>query len=180
MAAERSTDASPARPVAGDGLLHPVPLAAIGLLLLNDHVLKAAFPGLVTGKLSDFAGLAFFPLFLQAGWESLSGLRGRWSGPSRRALLLCTLATALVFALVKLWHPAGEAYRWGLALLQWPFRSLVALLAGGALPPLSPVSLVRDPSDLVALPSVLLPLLLVRPWRSAPVGASLGTARERH
>src|SRR5690606_8292496 len=61
--ADRDTVASPARPVAGDGLLHPAPLAAIGLLLLNDHWLKAAFPGSITGKLSDFAGLAFFPLF---------------------------------------------------------------------------------------------------------------------
>ena len=31
---------------------------------MNDHVLKHACPGVVTGKLSDFAGLFFFPLFL--------------------------------------------------------------------------------------------------------------------
>ncbi|MCC6617494.1 MAG: hypothetical protein IT341_00485 [Chloroflexi bacterium] len=46
--------------VPADGLLHPVVLGAIGLLLLNDHVLKTTTPGFVTGKLSDFAGLAFF------------------------------------------------------------------------------------------------------------------------
>lgn len=30
----------------------------VGLLLLNDHVLKSAWPGWVTGKLSDAAGVA--------------------------------------------------------------------------------------------------------------------------
>ncbi|RYY36548.1 MAG: hypothetical protein EOP46_05980 [Sphingobacteriaceae bacterium] len=38
----------------------------IGLvtLLLNDHYLKYQYPGLITGKLSDFAGLFIFPLFI--------------------------------------------------------------------------------------------------------------------
>ena len=39
-------------------LVHPVFLAAVGLLVLNDHVLKSRFPGWWTGKLSDVAGLA--------------------------------------------------------------------------------------------------------------------------
>ena len=41
-----------------DWLARPWFLTAVALLALNDHVLKAAWPGLVTGKLSDFAGLA--------------------------------------------------------------------------------------------------------------------------
>jgi len=32
-------------------------IAAVVLLLVNDHVLKVACPGVVTGKLSDVAGL---------------------------------------------------------------------------------------------------------------------------
>jgi len=39
-------------------LARPWFFAAIGALLLNDHVLKGIWPGWVTGKLSDFAGLA--------------------------------------------------------------------------------------------------------------------------
>lgn len=35
------------------------------VLLLNDHYLKAAFGNWYTGKLSDFAGILIFPLFLQ-------------------------------------------------------------------------------------------------------------------
>jgi hypothetical protein len=41
-----------------------LPLFAVAVLIVNDHVLKHRFPGLVTGKLSDFAGLFFFPLLL--------------------------------------------------------------------------------------------------------------------
>ena len=40
---------------------NPATVFALVLLLVNDHVLKAAFPGLVTGKLSDVAGLVLAP-----------------------------------------------------------------------------------------------------------------------
>ena len=62
-------------------LLHPVVAAAVVVLLLNDHLFKAAAPGLATGKASDFAGLLFFPLLLVAAWEVAIGLMGRWHGP---------------------------------------------------------------------------------------------------
>jgi hypothetical protein len=38
-------------------LAHPATTAAFAVLAINDHVLKARFPGVVTGKLSDLAGL---------------------------------------------------------------------------------------------------------------------------
>ena len=37
-------------------------LVAVGVLLVNDHVLKDAYSSWLTGKLSDFAGLYFFPV----------------------------------------------------------------------------------------------------------------------
>lgn len=40
-------------------------IVGLGLLLLNDHVLKATYGNWLTGKLSDVAGLLIFPLFLQ-------------------------------------------------------------------------------------------------------------------
>ena len=43
---------------------HPLSVAALVLLALNDHVLKQAWPGFVTGKLSDVAGLVVAPLVL--------------------------------------------------------------------------------------------------------------------
>ena len=45
-------------------LLHPLAISALILLLLNDHFLKIFSPGFITGKLSDFAGLFVFPIYL--------------------------------------------------------------------------------------------------------------------
>ena len=47
-------------------LFSPYFLLALLLLLLNDHFLKAAYPGFLSGKLSDFAGLFIFPYFFAA------------------------------------------------------------------------------------------------------------------
>ena len=40
-------------------------IAGLILLALNDHYLKWTFGNYVTGKISDFAGLLIFPMFLQ-------------------------------------------------------------------------------------------------------------------
>lgn len=45
-------------------LLSPGFLLGLGLLLLNDFYLKSAYGNFLTGKLSDFAGLFIFPLFV--------------------------------------------------------------------------------------------------------------------
>lgn len=42
---------------------NPFFLVSLGVLILNDWVLKAVFHNYVTGKLSDFAGLFAFPFF---------------------------------------------------------------------------------------------------------------------
>jgi hypothetical protein len=47
-------------------LAHPGSVLALVVLVLNDHVLKQAWPGWVTGKLSDVAGLVVAPLLLAA------------------------------------------------------------------------------------------------------------------
>lgn len=47
--------------VSAHAFTHPVIWISVFLLLLNDHVLKSAFPSFWTGKLSDFAGLFFAP-----------------------------------------------------------------------------------------------------------------------
>jgi hypothetical protein len=39
-------------------------LFALAVLVINDHVLKGAYPGFVTGKLSDFAGVFALAVFL--------------------------------------------------------------------------------------------------------------------
>src|SRR5260221_2956816 len=42
-------------------LLHPISIASIALLIVNDHWLRYANPSWLTGKLGDFAWLMFAP-----------------------------------------------------------------------------------------------------------------------
>lgn len=143
--------------IATRALLGPAALLAVALLVLNDHVLKAHAPGVVTGKLSDLAGLIFFPLLLAAAAEHAGLRRGR------TAVIAAALATGAVFAAIKLWEPAGDLYRIGLAALQWPFRALAAALTDTALPALGRARLTADPTDLLVLPVLIVPVLLARP-----------------
>ena len=43
---------------------HPLTVIAVIVLLLNDHLFKSLWPGVVTGKLSDVAGLIVAPPLL--------------------------------------------------------------------------------------------------------------------
>jgi hypothetical protein len=137
-------------------LTHPLALGAIVLLVINDHVLKQTAPGIITGKLSDFAGLAFFPLLLAACAEHARIRRGMTT------IVAAAIATAVGFAAVKLWAPAGDLYRVGFAALQWPFRAVHVLVTTGTLPDLTRVSLVADPTDLIALVALAMPVAIAR------------------
>jgi hypothetical protein len=63
----------------------PLFVASICVLALNDFILKPSFHNWITGKLSDFAGLTAFTLFLYAIW------------PSRRWLLATTISATFLF-----------------------------------------------------------------------------------
>ena len=104
----------------------------IATLVFNDHWLKAHHPSWLTGKLSDAAGLVFFPFVL----ASLLPIRD-----VRRAVLVATIATAIGFALVKTLPAATDMYCHALGALQW----LVHPWARYA-----PVAAVVDPTDLLA------------------------------
>lgn len=145
--------------IATRALTAPVTVLAIAVLVVNDHVLKARAPGLVTGKLSDLAGMVFFPLLLAAAAEMLGIRRGR------AAVIAAAIATGAVFAAIKLWAPAGDAYRVGLAALQWPFRVLAAAVTDTAIPGLGRARLTADPTDLVVLPALIAPVWLASRWR---------------
>lgn len=47
-----------------DLILNPFFIVGLAILLLNDFYLKYEFGNLLTGKLSDFAGLLIFPMFI--------------------------------------------------------------------------------------------------------------------
>jgi len=109
----RGTDRAlaPALPV-GEAM-HPVALACVIALVVNDWVLKPWLHDALTGKLSDVAGLAFAPLALSAAIglvlhaAARAGVRVDPSLGWRR-LLACIAATALGFTLVKVCPPARE------------------------------------------------------------------------
>lgn len=138
----------------GAVLLHPLTLAFLALWIVNDHVLKQAYPGLLSGKLSDVASLVVFPLLMLASvellWPSLSKT-------ARRAVLgLAVAATGSVMISIKLFEPAAWVYREGLGALQWPFYAALAWLRSAELPALRSVHLAMDPSDLFTLPSLVI------------------------
>lgn len=135
-------------------LLHPLILLALALWALNDHVLKAAWGNAFTGKLSDVASLIVAPVLLAI----LSALIGLKPLPPRVLLLGWSVAMVLVMFSIKLFEPAADAYRYGLALAQWPVRCLWT----HAWLPLAPVQLAMDPSDLWTLPAGVVPVLLER------------------
>jgi len=118
-------------------LASPLPLGAVALLALNDHWLKRAWPGLITGKLSDLAGCFVLPVFLSALLACLT----RW--PLARRLAAGAATTVLFFTALKLSPEVADAVARGLRL-PW------ALLGGGQ------SRIVADPTDLVALPCALL------------------------
>ena len=109
---------------------HPLWWGALGLLALNDHVLKGSglLPGSWTGKLSDFAGVVVAPPLL--AW--LFGARRRYSAALAAGLVAAGLCT------IDLVPAASRALEQALAALGLPSR------------------LWPDPSDLWAL--ALLPL----------------------
>lgn len=135
-------------------LVHPIVVIAIALLIVNDHVLKAIAPGVLTGKLSDVAGMIFFPVLLAAAAEQLGIRRGV------AAVIVAAMATGVVFATIKLSPAAADLYRTGMAALQWPFRASIAALAGDPLPALGRAQLVADRTDLIALLALVVPVAI--------------------
>ncbi len=165
-------EAPPAAP--GDGPLHPLIIGAAALMALNDQVLKGWGPGWLTGKLSDLAGLAFAPALLVALVELALCRCGLRVG-DRRLLLLSIMATGGFFSAIQLDARAASIWTWGLGAAQWPLRALLAAAVGGPSPALRPVIHTADPTDLLALPALVLPLTVG--WaRGRPV-LRVGTAR---
>ena len=107
-------------------LAHPGAVLALVVLALNDHVLKEAWPGFVTGKLSDVAGLVVAPLLL-AVVAAMVGVR--------RPLPVALVLTGAGFAAVK-------AFDGGAAVAS-------ALWSLGF-----PTTMRADPADLLTLPAL--------------------------
>lgn len=140
---------------ARDLLLHPIALAALAVLAANDHWWKASHPGWLTGKLSDVAGMMFFPLLALVAVERVVARRSR-------ALAIAVAASSIGFALVKTVPAATAAFGHLLGILQWPAAATAALLRGDAVPGAIAASAVTDPTDLLAVPFVAVAVIIAR------------------
>lgn len=137
----------------------PLPLGAVIVLLVNDHWLKGAgfLPAWLTGKLSDVAGLFFFPVLLATlaryAFGERTDRKERTERTGRYFLEeTSVVVTGVVFAVLKLWPAASD----------WATRSWGVVVC--------------DPTDLVALPSLVLAYLYMR---RAPLGAGVERQKPR-
>jgi hypothetical protein len=121
---------------------HPLTVGATAVLLLNDHVFKQAWPGLVTGKLSDVAGLVVAPAVL--------GLLFGLVGAGRIGAAAAIALTGAGFAWVKLTGAGAE-----IASAAWSVVN-------------GPSVVLADPTDLVALPALGLAWWVWRRVAAAP------------
>ena len=131
-------------------VLHPVSVTALLVLLLNDHVLKTAWPGPLTGKLSDVAGLALAPPVITA---AISLLVPRL--PVRRVAGAAVVTIGMAFALAKV-SATGASVVTGVWSWAW-----------------GPVIVRRDPTDLLALPALAISWWAWRRVRRYPLQRSV-------
>ncbi|MGW4962655.1 hypothetical protein ACWEPL_36005 [Nonomuraea sp. NPDC004186] len=86
-------------------------VAGVFVLFINDHLLKQAWPGPLTGKLSDVAGLVVAPALVALLF---------W----RRADLAATVLTGVLFTLVKTTETGAELASHAWTLVAGPSRVL--------------------------------------------------------
>lgn len=104
-------------------LLHPLWLMGLITLVLNDHILKhSIYSGVITGKLSDFAGLLIAPVLLAALFQVRTS----------RGYIWALASTGAVFAGINV-------------------SSELAVLFDAAVSTIVPFVTVTDPTDLIAL-----------------------------
>lgn len=120
-------------------LAHPATLAAVAVLVVNDHALKGAYGNWFTGKLSDAVGMVFFPALVALVVAAVVR-RAPW-----RVVVGASIAiTGAGFGWVKATEPGASAA-----------SAVLSAVAG-------PSVVLRDPTDLLALPMLAVAWLVAR------------------
>jgi hypothetical protein len=128
----------------GDLLVRPPAVVALIVLVVNDHVVKHRWPGLLSGKLSDIAGLVFLPLLAVSLYElARAAVRRPWRVGDRGVLAVVAVA-AFGFAATKLSTAVGATYGDVLGWLRWPMSGHW-----------SHVAISRDPTDVLCTPGAI-------------------------
>ena len=162
--ARRETADTPRARAPGDLLVRPLAVMALTVLIVNDHVLKPRWPGLLTGKLSDIAGLVFLPLLIVSLYElGRAALRKQWL-PGGRGLVAIAAAVAIGFAATKLSPAVAATYGDVLGWLRWP------LIGHWSAVRISP-----DPTDVLCTPCAIAGWIESRRLRGVRGMTRLGT-----
>jgi hypothetical protein len=137
----------------GDLLVRPLAVVALMTLIVNDHVLRPRWPGALTGKLSDIAGLVFLPLLIVSLYEvARAAMRRPWP-VNERGVVLIAATVALGFAATKLSAAVAATYGDILGWLRWP-------LVGHW----SQVAIFHDPTDVLCTPAAIVAWIESRHW----------------
>ena len=147
---------------AADYLRHPVVLLLIGIWIVNDHFLKDMFGNVLTGKISDFAGVAVLPLMLLGAYESTCAALSKSPQFRNYVLLGSIFITAFFMAGINLFESWASAFRVGLGAAQWPARAVWNYWQNGTSLSAVPVHHTMDPSDLWSLIALAFPFWLGR------------------
>jgi hypothetical protein len=126
-----------------DPFFTPLALLSVGVFVLNNFWFKAAFPGFLSGKLSDACAGFFLPLYL-----GLLGSRFVGGGAGRRAGYGAAV-TVLLMVTVKATELGSSLLNRAVSAVSQPFELQFA-------------PNVADPSDLVTLPFALVAVLYAR------------------
>ena len=141
---------------AASALMHPVTLAALGALLVNDLLFKGLWPGTwIPGKLSDLAWMAFAPPAL-AYILSFAPLGSAWR--QRAAFAAAYAGLPLLYVAFNTFQPVHDAILYVLGFV-------------GGDGPRSPL----DPTDSLVIPFALVAAVWV--WRRPPLEAKSARAR---
>jgi hypothetical protein len=123
---------------------HPGTLLGLLLLVVNDHLLKREWPGPVTGKLSDVAGMLVAPPLLAVALA----LTRRRSSDRQAAVALALTGAGFLLAKTSAAGARTASQLWSLTGV--------------------PTRILADPTDLLALPVLAVAWLLWRTARQRP------------
>ena len=128
---------------AASALMHPATLAALGVLLLNDHLLKHIWPGgWIPGKLSDLAWMIFAPPAL----AFILSFAARTARGRQAAFAAAYAGLPLLYAAFNTFQPVHDAILRALGII-------------GGSGPRSPL----DPADSLVIPVAMAAAFWV--WR---------------
>jgi hypothetical protein len=128
---------------------------------VNDHILKALYGNWWTGKLSDLSGLVVFPVALYSAYEIYWAVRKQAPKHLKLTLKVSVLITGGLLFSINTVSSVEHFSSFAIAYIQWPFRALMSLFKEGPLPTLNVLKTTMDATDLLTLPTLIIPYILI-------------------